>query len=47
MKFVCPVSDCIDMLPQASQLPNVSWREYQRRLATGEISKIAPPLHTR
>lgn len=43
--FVCPVNDCIDMVQRPSTLPRMSWREYQKMLAAGEIQRIPPPVH--
>lgn len=28
-----------------SGMAKMSWREYQKKLATGEVSKIQPPEH--
>ncbi len=38
--FVCPVSGCIDMVERPSSIPNMTWREYQDRLASGSCQKI-------
>ena len=43
--LVCPVSGCIDMVEKPPVLPNITWREYQAKLASGEMERIAPPEH--
>jgi len=43
--LVCPVHDCISMMEVPSDIPSMSWREYQDRLARGEVEKIQPPAH--
>ncbi|MBI2571811.1 MAG: NAD-dependent dihydropyrimidine dehydrogenase subunit PreA [Candidatus Schekmanbacteria bacterium] len=43
--LVCPVHGCISMVERESAIPRMSWREYQQRLARGEVAKIAPPTH--
>ncbi len=43
--FVCPVTGCITMVERESHIPSMNWKEYQRRLAAGEMEKIAPPHH--
>ncbi len=43
--LVCPVSDCISMVEIESDVPNVTWREYQSKLAAGTIDRIEPPDH--
>ncbi|MBX3420454.1 MAG: NAD-dependent dihydropyrimidine dehydrogenase subunit PreA [Pirellulaceae bacterium] len=43
--FVCPVSGCIDMVERPSDIPAMSWREYQQRLAVGQVEHIRPPVH--
>lgn len=43
--LVCPVNNCISMLEVPSSIPSMSWREYQDRLARGEVDKIQPPMH--
>ena len=43
--LVCPVSGCITMQQRDSGLPKVNWKEYQRKLAAGEMAKIEPPVH--
>ena len=43
--LVCPVHGCISMVERDSGLPSMSWREYQEKLAKGEVEKIEPPSH--
>jgi dihydropyrimidine dehydrogenase (NAD+) subunit PreA len=43
--LVCPVTDCITMHEQPSRIPHVTWREYQKKLAAGEMDPIEPPEH--
>ncbi len=43
--LVCPVDGCISMKQMPSTLPKMSWKEYQKKLAAGEIAKIQPPEH--
>lgn len=43
--LVCPVHGCISMVERESDLPKMSWREYQEKLAKGEIDEIEPPSH--
>jgi len=43
--LVCPVEGCISMREVDRGLPAMSWSEYQRRLAAGEIEPIRPPEH--
>ncbi len=43
--LVCPVESCIGMKQVPSGLPNMTWKEYQKRLAAGEVPKIQPPQH--
>ncbi|MFQ5429280.1 MAG: NAD-dependent dihydropyrimidine dehydrogenase subunit PreA [Phycisphaerae bacterium] len=43
--LVCPVEDCITMKEVDSGLPSMTWKDYQRKLAAGEVSKIEPPQH--
>ena len=43
--LVCPVSDCISMVEVESDIPNITWREYQSRLTAGTIDRIKPPDH--
>ena len=39
------VNDCITMIEVPSSIPSMSWRQYQERLARGEVEPIAPPTH--
>ncbi len=43
--LVCPVHNCISMIEVPSNIPSMSWREYQDRLARGDVEKIQPPTH--
>ncbi len=43
--LVCPVDGCITMVERESHIPHMTWREYQDRLAAGEVDKIQPPEH--
>jgi dihydropyrimidine dehydrogenase (NAD+) subunit PreA len=43
--LVCPVSDCISMVEVESDIPSMTWREYQSLLADGSIDRIEPPSH--
>ena len=43
--LVCPVTGCITMKEVPSGLPSMTWREYQAKLAAGEIAPIQPPAH--
>lgn len=43
--LVCPVDGCITMKNVPSGLPSMTWKEYQKKLAAGEVSKIQPPEH--
>ena len=43
--LVCPVERCITMKQVPSHLPKMNWKEYQRKLAAGEVAKIEPPQH--
>ena len=43
--LVCPVSGCITMVEKESTVPHVTWREYQQKLAAGEMEPIRPPQH--
>jgi dihydropyrimidine dehydrogenase (NAD+) subunit PreA len=43
--LVCPVDECIAMVPAESEIPSMTWREYQDRLGRGEIEPIQPPSH--
>jgi dihydropyrimidine dehydrogenase (NAD+) subunit PreA len=43
--LVCPVSGCITMTERPSEIPHMTWREYQAGLADGTVKKIEPPQH--
>ncbi len=43
--LVCPVEGCITMKQVKSDIPSMNWKEYQRRLAAGEMQPIRPPQH--
>ena len=43
--LICPVDGCITMKEVDSGLPSMTWKEYQQKLAAGEIDKIQPPEH--
>jgi dihydropyrimidine dehydrogenase (NAD+) subunit PreA len=43
--LVCPAQGCISMKQVPSNLPSMTWKEYQRKLAAGEMEKIQPPEH--
>jgi dihydropyrimidine dehydrogenase (NAD+) subunit PreA len=43
--LVCPVEGCITMTEIDTGKPPLTWKEYQARLATGELAKIQPPEH--
>ncbi len=43
--LVCPVDGCITMVERPSDIPHMTWREYQERLAADEVEKIQPPEH--
>ena len=43
--LVCPVEDCITMKQVDGELPSMTWRQYQKKLDAGEVSKIQPPRH--
>jgi Fe-S-cluster-containing hydrogenase component 2 len=43
--LVCPVSGCINMVERPSEIPHLTWRQYQEKLAKGEVQKIQPPAH--
>lgn len=43
--LVCPVEGCITMKQVDSGLPKMNWKEYQAKLASGEMKKIEPPSH--
>ena len=41
--LVCPVDNCITMVDVETKLPHMSWKQYQEKLAKGEIERI--PAH--
>jgi len=41
----CPVEGCITMTQVDSGLPSMNWKEYQEKLASGEMQPIKPPQH--
>jgi len=41
--LVCPVENCITMVDVETGKPHMSWKEYQDRLASGEMERI--PAH--
>jgi dihydropyrimidine dehydrogenase (NAD+) subunit PreA len=43
--LVCPVEGCITMKPVDSGRPSMNWKQYQQKLAAGEIDPIRPPQH--
>jgi dihydropyrimidine dehydrogenase (NAD+) subunit PreA len=43
--LVCPVDGCISMKEVESGMPKMTWKEYQAKLAAGEMEKIQPPVH--
>jgi dihydropyrimidine dehydrogenase (NAD+) subunit PreA len=43
--LVCPVNGCIGMVERPSEIPHLTWRQYQEKLAKGEVDKIQPPAH--
>lgn len=44
-QIVCPVEGCITMLDKSGDKPAMSWKEYQAKLARGEVAPIPPPEH--
>jgi dihydropyrimidine dehydrogenase (NAD+) subunit PreA len=44
---VCPVSNCIDMVEVPAKRPSITWREYQKRLAAGDMERIHPKPHAK
>ncbi|MDA0989364.1 MAG: NAD-dependent dihydropyrimidine dehydrogenase subunit PreA [Verrucomicrobia bacterium] len=40
--LVCPVDDCIRMVPQDTGKPFMSWANYQEMLASGDMQPIPP-----
>ncbi|MBX7137072.1 MAG: NAD-dependent dihydropyrimidine dehydrogenase subunit PreA [Oligoflexia bacterium] len=43
--IVCPVAGCITMQERDTGKAPLSWNEYQKRLAAGEMAPIKPPEH--
>ena len=43
--LACPAPGCIQMVERDSGLPSMTWAEYQRKLAAGEVAAIRPPEH--
>ncbi|HKQ48137.1 MAG TPA: NAD-dependent dihydropyrimidine dehydrogenase subunit PreA [Phycisphaerae bacterium] len=43
--LVCPVEGCITMKNVPGGMPSMTWKEYQQKLAAGEVAKIEPPQH--
>ncbi|MCG8409429.1 MAG: NAD-dependent dihydropyrimidine dehydrogenase subunit PreA [Phycisphaerales bacterium] len=43
--LVCPVEGCITMKQTDSGIPSMNWKEYQKKLAAGEVDVIQPPQH--
>ncbi|CAN5376046.1 NAD-dependent dihydropyrimidine dehydrogenase subunit PreA [soil metagenome] len=43
--LVCPVTHCIDMVEQPRKREPITWRQYQKRLAAGEMERIKPKPH--
>jgi dihydropyrimidine dehydrogenase (NAD+) subunit PreA len=43
--LVCPVEGCITMEEVDTELPPMTWNEYQAGLARGEVAPIEPPRH--
>ncbi len=43
--LVCPVSGCINMVEQPSDIPRMTWRQYQDKLVKGDVQRIQPPAH--
>lgn len=43
--IVCPVTGCIEMVQRPPVIPHMTWREYQKKLAAGEMERLAPPSH--
>jgi dihydropyrimidine dehydrogenase (NAD+) subunit PreA len=41
--LVCPVENCISMVDVDTKQPHMSWKEYQEKLAKGEMERI--PAH--
>jgi|694.fasta_scaffold00289_28 dihydropyrimidine dehydrogenase (NAD+) subunit PreA len=45
--FVCPVAGCIDMVSVASEIPDMTWRQYQQKLSAGQLQPLPPPSHVK
>ena len=43
--LVCPVQGCIDMKEVNTGKPSMTWNQYQKLLADGNVEKIQPPEH--
>jgi len=43
--LVCPVNHCISMIEKPGPFESITWREYQEKLASGEVEKILQPDH--
>jgi dihydropyrimidine dehydrogenase (NAD+) subunit PreA len=44
--LVCPVTGCIEMVEDTNAtVPNITWRQYQARLAAGEMERMQPKPH--
>jgi dihydropyrimidine dehydrogenase (NAD+) subunit PreA len=43
--LVCPVEGCITMKEVNTAKPAMTWNEYQKLLASGNVTKIEPPEH--
>jgi len=43
--FVCPVTGCITMVERPSGKPHITWREYQKALAAGQMGRLQPKPH--
>jgi hypothetical protein len=39
------VTNCIEMVEVPPRRPSITWREYQKRLAAGEMGRIEPKPH--
>jgi Fe-S-cluster-containing hydrogenase component 2 len=45
--FVCPVAGCIDMVSVASEIPDMTWRQYQQKLSADQLQPLPPPSHVK
>ena len=43
--IVCPVSGCIEMVEEPRRFEPITWREYQKKLAAGEMGRLMPKRH--